>query len=113
MTRTLINVNGIRLCVEMREVDRINPPTLVLLHGFTGSAAGWGSYLDTFAAYGLRVIALDMLGHGESDAPNDPARYSMEHCQRDILAALEVLGVRKGEALLLGYSMGGRIALYI
>jgi 2-succinyl-6-hydroxy-2,4-cyclohexadiene-1-carboxylate synthase len=37
----------------------------------------------------------------------------MEHCQHDILAALEVLGVRKGEALLLGYSMGGRIALYI
>jgi 2-succinyl-6-hydroxy-2,4-cyclohexadiene-1-carboxylate synthase len=36
----------------------------------------------------------------------------MEYCQRDILAALEVLGVRKGEAILLGYSMGGRIALY-
>jgi 2-succinyl-6-hydroxy-2,4-cyclohexadiene-1-carboxylate synthase len=53
-----------------------------------------------------------MLGHGKSDAPGDPARYSIEHCQRDILAALEELGVRKGEAILLGYSMGGRIALY-
>jgi 2-succinyl-6-hydroxy-2,4-cyclohexadiene-1-carboxylate synthase len=113
MARTLINVNGVRLGVELREVDRINPPTLVLLHGFTGSAAGWGSHLDTFAACGLRVIALDMLGHGESDAPEDPARYSMEHCQCDILAALKVLGVQQGEAILLGYSMGGRIALYI
>src|SRR3989441_478289 len=83
-----------------------------MLHGFTGSAAGWGRQLDTFAAYGLRVIALDLLGHGQSDAPDDPQRYAIEHCQQDILAALQELGVSKGQAILLGYSMGGRIALY-
>jgi 2-succinyl-6-hydroxy-2,4-cyclohexadiene-1-carboxylate synthase len=107
-----VYVNGVQLNIELREVDKANAPPLVLVHGFTGSAAGWGNHLDSFASWGLRVIALDMLGHGKSDAPGDPARYSMEHCQRDILAALEELDVRKGEALLLGYSMGGRIALY-
>ncbi len=108
-----VHVNGVQLGVELREADVENAPTLVLLHGFTGSAAGWGSHLDTLAAYGLRVIALDMLGHGQSDAPEDAQRYAMEHCQCDILAALKVLGVHKGEAVLLGYSMGGRIALYM
>jgi len=83
-----------------------------MLHGFTGSAAGWGLHLDTLAAYGLRVIALDLPGHGQSDAPKDPRRYSIEHCRQDILAALQQLGVSKGQAILLGYSMGGRIALY-
>jgi len=112
MVSSHLHVNGVRLGFELREADKANAPTLVLLHGFTGSAAGWGGRLDSLAACGLRVIALDMLGHGQSDAPEDPARYSMEHCQRDILAALEVLGVRNGEAILLGYSMGGRIALY-
>jgi 2-succinyl-6-hydroxy-2,4-cyclohexadiene-1-carboxylate synthase len=107
-----VYVNGVQLNIELREVDKANAPPLVLVHGFTGSAAGWGNHLDSFASWGLRVIALDMLGHGKSDAPGDPARYSMEHCQRDILAALEELDVRKGEAILLGYSMGGRIALY-
>ncbi|HZU00093.1 MAG TPA: 2-succinyl-6-hydroxy-2,4-cyclohexadiene-1-carboxylate synthase [Ktedonobacteraceae bacterium] len=107
-----LHVNGVRLGFELREADKANAPTLVLLHGFTGSAAGWGDCLDSFAACGLRVLALDMLGHGQSDAPEDPARYSMEHCRHDILTGLEVLGVRKGEAILLGYSMGGRIALY-
>jgi 2-succinyl-6-hydroxy-2,4-cyclohexadiene-1-carboxylate synthase len=53
-----------------------------------------------------------MLGHGQSDAPADAERYSIEHCQQDILAALQALGVERGEAILLGYSMGGRIALY-
>ena len=108
-----IFVNGVQLGVELHELNKANAPTLVLLHGFTGSAAGWGSHLNTFATYGLRVIAFDMLGHGQSDAPEDPQRYAMEHCQRDILAALEVLAIGRGEAVLLGYSMGGRIALYM
>jgi 2-succinyl-6-hydroxy-2,4-cyclohexadiene-1-carboxylate synthase len=91
---------------------RWRPIPLILLHGFTTSAASWGYHLDRLAAQGLRVIALDMLGHGASDAPEYPERYSLEHCQEDILAALHELGVRQGEAILLGYSMGGRIALY-
>ncbi|MBV9689293.1 MAG: 2-succinyl-6-hydroxy-2,4-cyclohexadiene-1-carboxylate synthase [Ktedonobacteraceae bacterium] len=116
-----IDVNGIRLGVELREagVGADNPHMvrrraipLVLLHGFTASAASWGYHLDRLAAQGLRVIALDMLGHGASDAPECPERYSLAHYQQDILAVLHELGVRQGEAILLGYSMGGRIALY-
>lgn len=109
-----IAVNGVHLNAELRESARhtANQRTLVLLHGFTGSASGWGTHLDRFASAGFRVIALDMLGHGASDAPADPRRYSIERCGDDIIAALSELGVRRGEAILLGYSMGGRIALY-
>jgi 2-succinyl-6-hydroxy-2,4-cyclohexadiene-1-carboxylate synthase len=53
-----------------------------------------------------------MLGHGQSDAPADPQSYTMEHCQADIVDALFQVGVAPGKAVLLGYSMGGRIALY-
>jgi 2-succinyl-6-hydroxy-2,4-cyclohexadiene-1-carboxylate synthase len=107
-----IRVNGVQLGVELRGELVPGQQTLVLLHGFTGSAASWGEHLDILAADGMRVIALDMLGHGQSDTPGNPQRYSMEHCQADIPAALRELGVRQGEAILLGYSMGGRIALY-
>ncbi len=112
MGSMFVQVSGVRLGVEQRSEARKSDPTLVMLHGFTGSAAGWGRQLDTLAAYGLRVIALDLLGHGQSDAPDDPQRYAIEHCQQDILAVLQELGVSKGQAILLGYSMGGRIALY-
>ncbi|TMD67431.1 MAG: 2-succinyl-6-hydroxy-2,4-cyclohexadiene-1-carboxylate synthase [Chloroflexi bacterium] len=108
----IVQVNGIKLGVEQRGEARKSAPTLVMLHGFTGSAVGWGLHLDTLAAYDLRVIALDLPGHGQSDAPKDPQRYSIEHCQQDILAVLQQLGVSKDQAILLGYSMGGRIALY-
>jgi 2-succinyl-6-hydroxy-2,4-cyclohexadiene-1-carboxylate synthase len=107
-----IRVNGVQLGVELRGEATKEQRTLVLLHGFTGSAAGWGSHLDALAASGMRVVAFDLLGHGQSDAPADPQRYAMEHCQADILAALYELGVGEGEAILLGYSLGGRIALY-
>jgi 2-succinyl-6-hydroxy-2,4-cyclohexadiene-1-carboxylate synthase len=108
----ILQVNGIRLSVEQRGEANKNTPTLVMLHGFTGSAASWGSLLDTLATNGLPIIALDLLGHGQSDAPPDPQRYTIERGQQDILAVLQKLGISKDQAIVLGYSMGGRIALY-
>src|SRR5947199_4664105 len=112
MGRTFVHVNAVRLGIEQLGETRNINQTLVLLHGFTGSAAGWGQQMDTLADYGLRIIALDLLGHGQSDAPEDAKRYSIEYCQKDILATLQELGVHKGQTIMLGYSMGGRIALY-
>jgi 2-succinyl-6-hydroxy-2,4-cyclohexadiene-1-carboxylate synthase len=112
MSGALVRVNEIQLGVEERGAAGAGAPTLVMLHGFTGSATGWGGLLDSLADYGLRVVALDLPGHGRSDAPADPRRYAIERCQQDILAVLQKLGVSRGQAILLGYSMGGRIALY-
>ena len=74
MGQTLVHVNGVRLGIEQRGETRNNHQTLVLLHGFTGNAAGWGHQMDTLADYDLRIIALDLLGHGQSDAPEDAKR---------------------------------------
>jgi 2-succinyl-6-hydroxy-2,4-cyclohexadiene-1-carboxylate synthase len=112
MGRTFVHVNGVRLGVEQRGEARHSVQTLVLLHGFTGSAAGWGHHLDALADHGLRIIAIDLPGHGQSDASKNTERYSIEHHRNVILAALQALDVQEGQATMLGYSMGGRIALY-
>lgn len=83
-------------------------PPLVLLHGFTGSAAQWGGALDGLAN-GHDVCAIDLIGHGLSDAPPEAARYGFEACIADVARTLDALGLRR--AHLLGYSMGGRLAL--
>ncbi len=108
--KTRIPVNGVSYNVEERGPQEY--PPLVLLHGFTGSAASWGRHLDVFEEAELRVIAIDMLGHGKSDAPNDPYRYDIRECRADILTLLIEMDVHAEEAVLLGYSMGGRIAIY-
>lgn len=105
-------VNGARFGVMLDGQYDARQHTLVLLHGFTGSAVNWADICTRLEKPGRGLIALDMLGHGQSDAPAEAARYSIEHCREDMQAVLEALGVRRGEAVLLGYSMGGRIALY-
>lgn len=82
---------------------------LVLLHGFTGSSASWDDSIAYFAKH-YRVIVIDLLGHGASDAPASPERYSIQAAARDIDALLGHLLIPNVH--LLGYSMGGRLALY-
>jgi 2-succinyl-6-hydroxy-2,4-cyclohexadiene-1-carboxylate synthase len=81
---------------------------LMLLHGFTGSGESW-SHLQPMLAARFTVIMPDLLGHGCTGAPDDPARYRMERCVADLIAILDAMEVARTH--LLGYSMGGRVAL--
>jgi 2-succinyl-6-hydroxy-2,4-cyclohexadiene-1-carboxylate synthase len=97
-------VNGVNLNVEQAGAG----PPLVLLHGFTGSAAGWAEHAAVFAQ-SHATVAVDLLGHGLSDAPDDPVRYGIGYATEDVLSVLDALGIQR--AGLLGYSMGGRVAI--
>lgn len=81
---------------------------LLLLHGFTGTAATWYRVVAA-CQHERRVLALDLLGHGGSDAPPDPACYALER-QADVLAAL-LVDLDAVPAEVVGYSMGARLAL--
>jgi 2-succinyl-6-hydroxy-2,4-cyclohexadiene-1-carboxylate synthase len=64
--------------------------------------------VERWPAY--RCIAIDVIGHGQSAAPADPARYAVPAFVEDITAVLDALGVER--IAVLGYSMGGRLALH-
>ncbi len=83
---------------------------LVLLHGFTGSSANWSEVIDRFTPL-MDTIAIDLLGHGRTAAPTPSSRYAMDLAAKDIVALLGRLGCRNVN--ILGYSMGGRLALYL
>jgi 2-succinyl-6-hydroxy-2,4-cyclohexadiene-1-carboxylate synthase len=101
-----LEVNGVRLNVESGGRGR----PLLLFHGFTGSSATWQPFLDTLSD-SRRVIAVDLLGHGRSDSPADAARYRVERQIEDLTALLDQLDVAEYD--LLGYSMGGRLAMHL
>ncbi len=88
----------------------VSSPPAVLLHGFTGHGGGWATQAEAFSAAGYRVLAPDLLGHGLSPAPSNPDRYEMERAAADLAALLRANSDEP--AHLLGYSMGGRLALY-
>lgn len=91
------------------EVEGAGPP-MVLLHGFTGSARGWCEFGRLLAAK-FTTIAIDIVGHGDSDSPASIERYRMEQVAHDLVEAARRAGFPR--ATWLGYSMGGRTALHV
>ncbi len=84
---------------------------VLLLHGFMSSADGnWFApgIARRLAEAGFRVIAPDCRGHGDSDAPTDPAAWPADIMTADALSLIAHLGLTDFD--LAGYSMGGRTA---
>jgi pimeloyl-ACP methyl ester carboxylesterase len=82
---------------------------VVLLHGYTSccDAAWFSNGVARELARDHRVIGIDARGHGRSEKPHDPAKYSGDRMPMDILEVLDRLGV--GKAHFHGYSMGGML----
>ena len=81
---------------------------LLLLHGFTGDHSTWDDVVNKLSQQYMCIIP-DILGHGKSDSPKEFERYAMEKIVTDLQHILNYLDVSKVH--LLGYSMGGRLAL--
>ena len=99
-----VDLGDVHLNVEVAGAGK----PLVLLPGFTESAELWADNAAALAG-SFKVVAVDLLGHGKSDAHGDAARYRFERCVEDLAAVQDALDI--GHAHWLGYSMGGRIAL--
>ena len=91
--------------MEIHHEER--PETIVFLHGFTGSTKTWHPLVSAFGEY--RVVLIDLLGHGRTESPEDPDRYSMDRQTEDLHELFTALGL--SGFILTGYSMGGRTAL--
>jgi pimeloyl-ACP methyl ester carboxylesterase len=80
-------------------------PTILLVHCYTCSIDYW-QRLEPLLRRDHRVIAVDLLGHGDSEKPKDG--YSMEHQADTIAAALDELGAEP--VLAVGQSLGGPVS---
>jgi pimeloyl-ACP methyl ester carboxylesterase len=108
MTVETLTLHGRRIRLhEHRPPSDAGDEAVVLLHGIAGSAETWAPVLARCGALGRRVLAPDLPGHGESEAPRaDYGLGAMASTVRDVLA---VSGVR--HATVVGHSLGGGIAL--
>ncbi len=82
---------------------------VTLLHGFTQSGRSWRE-LISHMPQGWKWIVPDVRGHGET-ATRRGAPCSMDACTDDLVALWEELDL--GKTHLVGYSMGGRLALHV
>ena len=101
----ILQVNDIQYYVDVKGEGS----PLVFLHGFTGDTTTW-SHVTSKLSGKYQCISIDIIGHGQSDSPEDAKRYSMDAAAKDLQSIFAQLHIE--QATIIGYSMGGRLALH-
>lgn len=81
-------------------------PPVLLLHGFMGSRRDWAPVAASMCKT-HRLVLVDLPGHGETGDPGDDALWTPDGC----VAALARILASAGGGSVVGYSLGGRLAL--
>jgi len=89
------------------EGDRV----LVLIHGLLMNRHMYDRLAPEMAARGNRVVAVDLLGHGESDRPAEMVNYGINFFAQQVIALLDHLGAE--QAVIGGTSLGANTTLTI
>ena len=97
-------VNGIE--IEYQDGGQGSP--VLLGHGYSATGRMWDGQRRTLGDR-YRLITWDMRGHGQTESPNDGARYSTALTVADMRALLASLGVSR--AVVGGLSLGGYMSL--
>jgi pimeloyl-ACP methyl ester carboxylesterase len=99
-THRYARINGIR----MHYVEQGAGPLVMLCHGFPHLWFSWRHQIPAIAAAGLRVVAPDMRGMGQTEAPAEVGAYDVEHTVGDLLGLLDHLG--ESSAVFIGLDFG-------
>jgi pimeloyl-ACP methyl ester carboxylesterase len=81
------------------------PRTVLLTHGWFGSADGWGPFVDDLDGETARWVFTDVRGFGQRRG--EQGDQSLEESARDLLAVADELGADR--FTLVGHSMGGAV----
>ncbi|MCC0177585.1 2-succinyl-6-hydroxy-2,4-cyclohexadiene-1-carboxylate synthase [Waterburya agarophytonicola K14] len=86
-----------------------NKPVILFLHGFMGSCEDFGEVINLLNK-DFCCLSIDLPGHGKTEVKSD-LDYYMPKLAVAIIQLLEQLSIP--QCFLVGYSMGGRLALYL
>lgn len=88
------------------EVHGEGEPTIVFVHGWSCHRLFWAEQIQRFQLV-RRVVALDLMGHGESDKTRKD--WTIEAFGDDVVRVCDALELKR--VVLVGHSMGGPVAL--
>ncbi len=104
-----VKIRGISYHFEIHQ-EKQELPNLVLLHGFMGSGKSFQHLIPDLKTF-CNPITIDLLGHGETEGSEMHYRFSAKEQIADVNKLIsEQLHL---PLFLLGYSMGGRLALHL
>jgi pimeloyl-ACP methyl ester carboxylesterase len=92
---------------RLHVVTRGSGAPIVFLHGMGTSAATWSRCMELLEDR-FTVVAPDLLGHGDSPVPDDPAEYTRDRTLEDVD---DIVAELVEPPVLVGHSLGGYLAL--
>lgn len=96
------------LKLHLREWGKQNAPAILFLHGWSQNHLCWFRQTESQLADAFRLVAMDIRGHGQSDAPLDAENYTTGALWADdVRNVIETLHLDR--PLLVGWSYGGFI----
>lgn len=105
MTDWFVGQDGIKLAASA--YGPVDGSPVLMLGGMGQTRHGWARAAERLGEQGFRAISLDLRGHGESEWSDDGG-YGYARTAGDLLAVIDALG---RAAILVGASLGGKIAL--
>jgi len=99
-----ITADGVTLAV----LDEGSGSPVLFLHGFPDSSCVWRHQVAALVDAGMRVVAPDLRGFGESDKPEGVDAYALRRSIADVVAVLGALGIER--ARVVGHDWGAGLA---
>jgi 2-succinyl-6-hydroxy-2,4-cyclohexadiene-1-carboxylate synthase len=97
-----------RLCYSLN--GNYNSPALLCLHGFLGSRKDFDPTFNQLSTE-FCCLSVDLPGHGKTQIFEQASGYGMAEIAQGLIHLIQVLDL--APCYLVGYSMGGRLALYL
>ena len=115
-SRTIDNINGLRMHVLEAGFETSGRPCVLLLHGFPELAYSWRKVMPVLAEAGYHVIAPDQRGYGRTtgwdpDYDGDLASFRLTNLVRDALGLVSAFGYRSVDAVI-GHDFGSSVAAW-
>jgi pimeloyl-ACP methyl ester carboxylesterase len=104
ITHRTIRTNGI----QMHVAEQGTGPLVILCHGWPELWYSWRHQIGALAAAGYHVVAPDMRGFGQTEAPADASAYSIMHTVGDIVGLVAACG--ESQAFVIGHDWGAPVA---
>ena len=92
----------------MAEAGPQDGPCILLVHGWPESWYSWRYQIPLLAAAGYHVIAPDMRGFGDTEAPTEISSYNILNLVADMTGVLHACGV--SQAVVVGHDWGAVVA---
>lgn len=83
-------------------------PTIVFIHGLSGSSSAWIKYEEKFQDK-YNVMSYDLRGHGKSERPRNFSQYELKNFAEDLFELLKFLKIEN--PVLVSHSFGTLVAM--